>query len=78
MKVVQVNHGESPVFNKISGTKGLERKNGWVKVEICKVVAEWFLRPEDNLGLAVQVVDSFGRPVGISNSEQNESLVRLG
>jgi len=70
-KVDRVSETESPVLNQVRSTRvALEEKGGWVSLEIRKVVSDWFKWPEDNLGLAVQAVDSSGKSLIIAHTEE--------
>lgn len=70
-QVDRVSETESPVLNQVRSTRvALEEKGGWVSLEIRKVVSDWFKWPEDNLGLAVQAVDSSGKSLIIAHTEE--------
>ena len=48
----------------------------WVKVDVKKLVSQWFRHPKDNLGLVVHSYDSEGRPFVIGHPDDNEVLTR--
>ena len=66
---------ESPVLHQVRSARfPLSEKGEWIAMEVRKVVADWFRWPEENLGLAIQAVDSSGKTVIAADLNETDGL----
>ncbi|XP_045129612.1 growth/differentiation factor 8-like isoform X3 [Portunus trituberculatus] len=52
-------------------------EGNWVKIEIYQLLQEWLTRPEENLGLVVEALDSQGQQVAVTDPQESPSNAPL-
>ncbi|XP_063847932.1 growth/differentiation factor 8-like isoform X1 [Scylla paramamosain] len=52
-------------------------EGNWVKIEIYQLLQEWLTRPEENLGLIVEALDSQGQQVAVTDPQESPSNAPL-